>query len=285
MFAVTRKHLESRSGVLWFFFLWSVVTFTKSDCNLSTLKVTSAGTKTWSVLVGSSSWDYGYAVEVDSARNAYVVGSANAALPGATHSGVHDGCLIKYDKDGVQQWLIQFGTGQDDEAMGLQIDSNDMLFLAVQTRHNMEGTNLGGTDMVVMQVDSTGSVLWTEQFGTNNNDAMASGNGPPLAIDSTTGDLFIAANTYSAFDGYSNQGYYDWFLYKIDAASLPITSSSTTSSASSSTSSSITATLTTSSSTTSDTITLSTTSTSSSSNTGTVTSTSTSSRTLAAVAK
>eukprot|EP00434_Breviolum_minutum_P033670 symbB.v1.2.029794.t1/scaffold3289.1/size59672/3 len=239
------------------------------------IKVNSTGAKIWTVLVGSSSSEYGYAVVVDSARNAYVSGYTSGALPGATSLGSNDGFLMKYDKDGVQQWLIQFGGTSGDYAYGLQIDSNDMLYPVLWTEGSMEGTNLGSHDMVVMQVDSTGSVYWTEQFGTSDSDFIKSGWGSPVAIDST-GDLFIAGITAGAFTGYSNQGNYDWFLYKVEAKSTTTSSSSSTSS---STSTSITATSTTSSSTTSYTITLSTTSTSSSSSTGTVTSTSTSSST------
>ena len=222
---------------------------------------------------------------VDSARNAYVAGVTSGTLPGATSVGSTDGFLMKYDKDGVQQWVIQFGTTSGDYAYGLQIDSNDMLYPALYTSGTMEGTSEGSNDMVVMQVDSTGSILWTEQFGTGGDDQISLGRGSPVAIDST-GDLFITGWTSGAFSGYSNpDGDNDWFLYKVDATSLPSSTSSSSSSTSSSTSTSITATLTTSSSTTSDTITLSTTSTVSSSSTGTMTSTSTSSRTLAAVAK
>ena len=259
-----------------------MVAFNQSDCNLSTLKVSSTGTKTWTKLAGGSSSDYGKAVVVDSARNVYVSGYTEGALPGATSLGSLDGFLMKYDKDGVQQWLIQFGSSGDDYALGLQIDSNDMLYPALQTSRSMEGTNLGSNDIVVMQVDSTGSVLSTEQFGTSGDDRWIFGQSAnPVAVDSS-GDLFITGFTSGSFTGYSNQGSNDLFLYKVEAKS---TTTSSTTSTSSSTSTSITATSTTSSSTTSDTITLSTTSTVSSSSTCTVTSTSTSSRTLAAVAK
>ena len=233
----------------------------------------------WSVLVGSSSNDYGRAVVVDSARNVYVSGYTDGELPGATSLGSVDGVLMKYDKDGVQQWLIQLGSTGSDRAYGLQIDSNDMLYPGLHTSGSMEGTNLGQKDIVVMQVDSSGSVLWTEQFGTSGDEEISWSS--PVAVDST-GDLFISGYTTGSFTGYSNPGWYDWFLYKVEAKS---TTTSSTTSTSSSTSTSITATSTTSSSTTSYTTTLSTTRTVSSSTTGTVTSISTSSRTLAAVAK
>ena len=229
------------------------------------------------MVYSGSGLDYGGAVVVDSARNAYVSGYTYGGMPGATSLGASDSFLMKYDKDGVQQWLIQFGTTTTEQAFGLQVDSNDMLYATLYTAGSMEGENLGSTDMVVMQVDSTGSVLWTEQFGTSGFEKLPNG-GNPVAVDST-GDVFITGYTSGSFTGYSNQGSNDWFLYKVDATRP------TTSSTSSTTSTSITATTTTSSSSTSDTITLSTTSTGSSSSTGTVTSTSTSSRTLAAVAK
>ena len=163
---------------------------------------------------------------VDSARNVYASGYTMGDLPGATSLGSSDGFLMKYDKDGVQQWLIQLGSTGDDLAFGLQIDSNDMLYPTLQTSGSMEGTNLGSWDMVVMQVDSTGSVLWTEQFGTSGDEEISwSSRG---AVDST-GDLFITGHTTGSFNGYSNQGSTDWFLYKVEARSTTTSSTSTSS--------------------------------------------------------
>ena len=88
----------------------------------------------------------------------------------------------------------------------------------------MEGTNLGSSDVVVMQVDSTASVLWTEQFGTSGSDGIEPGREPTMAIDST-GDLFITGYTCGDFSGYSNQGSIDWFLYKVEAKSRTTSSS------------------------------------------------------------
>ena len=246
---------------------------------LSTLKVSSTGTKDWSVLVGASSVvsnHEGYAVEVDSARNIYVSGFTNDQLPGATSLGSTDGFLMKYDKDGVQQWLIQIGSAGADYAYGLTIDANDYLYVALQTDGTMGATNLGSTDIAVMQVNSASSIEWTEQFGTTSGEYLRGG--PELAVDSA-GDLFITGFTSGAFTNYTNQGGNDWFLYKVEAKSTSTSSSSTTSTV---TSTGSTTSSTTSSSTTSSSTTSSTTSTSSSS-TGSVTSTSTSSRSLVAL--
>ena len=215
---------------------------------------------------------------VDSARNVYVSGSTEGQLPGATSlGGSTDGFLMKYDKDGVQQWLIQIGSVGADQAYGLTIDANDYLYVALQTDGTIGATNLGSPDIAVMQVNSAGSIEWTEQFGTSGGDYLRSG-GNALAVDSA-GDLFITGFTNGAFTNYSNQGGNDWFLYKIEAKSTTTSSSSATSTV---TSTSSTTSSTTSSATRSSRTTSSTTSTSSSS-TGSVTSTSTSSRSLVAL--
>ena len=200
---------------------------------------------------------------VDSARNVYVTGYTIGPLPGASSIGGLDAFLMKYDQDGAQQWIVQIGSTDNDRAYGLGIDANDILYVSIQTSGSMEGTNLGQSDVAVVQVDNSGIVLWTEQFGTSDYD-----NEPKVAVDST-GDLFIAGETYGAFSGYTNPGgYEDWFVYKIEAISTTTSRSSTTTSSSSTTSTtSITTTATTSSSTTSGTTTLSTTSTSTSSRT------------------
>jgi len=243
------------------------------------IKVSSTGTKDWSVLVGASSTsssDEAFAVVVDSARNVYVSGYTSDQLPGATSLGGHDGFLVKYDKDGVQQWLIQIGSAGLDYAYGLTIDANDYLYVALQTTGTIGATNLGGNDIAVMQVNTASSIEWTEQFGTSSSEYLRKGCGSFMAVDSN-GDLFITGETDGAFSGYSNQGGNDWFLYKVEAKSTTTSSSSTTSSV---TSTSSATSSTTSSATRSSSKTSSATSTSSSS-TGSVTSTSTSSSSTA----
>lgn len=208
---------------------------------------------------------------VDSARNAYVSGQNAGKFATTTSVGGYDAFLMKFDKDGVQQWALQMGTSSADGSFGLSIDANDNVYPLIKTEGSMEGSNLGLADIVLMQVDSTGTILSTDQFGTAGTEYLPSGGA--VAVDSA-GDVFITGATNGAFTNYTNAGSYDLFVYKIDAKTTTTSSSSRTFT----TSSSVTATATTSS-----TATLSTTSTVSSSSTGSRTSTSTYSRNLAAV--
>ena len=247
---------------------------TRSGWKFSTLKVHTNGTKDWSIQVGTITLNiaYGYAVVVDSARNVYVSGQLAGRFATTTSVGGWDAFLMKFDKDGVQQWALQMGTTSVDGSFGLSIDANDNVYPLIKTEGSMEGSNLGLADIVLMQVDSTGTILSTDQFGTAGTEYLPTSGGA-VAVDSA-GDVFITGATNGAFTNYNNSGSYDLFVYKIDAKTTTTSSSSRTFT----TSSSVTTTATTSS-----TATLSTTSTVSSSSTGSRTSTSTYSRNLAAV--
>ncbi len=234
----------------------------------STPKVTSSGGKSWSVLVGTTDTDRGYAVVVDSVHNVYVTGQTGGELPGATALGNIDGFLTKYSQDGVQQWVIQVGTASDhDYAYGLGIDANDKLYPILRLWGTMEGhTKLGSYDIGVLQVDSAGSVQWTDHIGTTGADYVATEGAAGTVTFDSDGNLFLAAGTQGAFTNTVNSGDVDWFLYKMEEKTTTTSGTSTSSTSTSLTSSSTTST------------TSSTTST-----TGSVTSTTTFSRTLAAV--
>ena len=106
----------------------------------------SDGTKDWSVQVGttsSSASAHAYQVVVDSARNAYVSGYTNGQFTTTSSLGSDDAFLMKFDKDGVQQWVIQMGTASSDRSHDLSIDANQYIYPVMLTEGSMEGSNLG----------------------------------------------------------------------------------------------------------------------------------------------
>ena len=76
-------------------------------------------------------------------------------------------------------------------------------------------------------MDSSGTILSTDQFGTTGDEELPTSGGV-VAVD-PAGNLFITGVTDGAFNGYTNAGGYDLFVYKIDAKSTS-TSTSTYSS-------------------------------------------------------
>ena len=67
------------------------------------VKYNSSGTKQWTQQLGTSSYDYGRGVTVDSSDNIYVTGYTGGGLDGNTNSGSYDIFLVKYNSDGVKQ--------------------------------------------------------------------------------------------------------------------------------------------------------------------------------------
>ena len=67
------------------------------------VKYNSSGTKQWTKLVGTTTDDYPFEVDVDSSDNVYVTGHTNGGLDGKTNAGNDSIFLIKYNSDGVLQ--------------------------------------------------------------------------------------------------------------------------------------------------------------------------------------
>ena len=67
------------------------------------VKYNSSGTKQWTKQLGTSSWDEGYGVTVDSSDNIYVTGYTFRGLDGNTYSGGGDIFLVKYNSSGTKQ--------------------------------------------------------------------------------------------------------------------------------------------------------------------------------------
>ncbi len=72
--------------------------------DLFLVKYNSSGVKQWTQQLGTSSFDNGYGVTVDSSSNIYVTGGTlGGGLDGNTSSGRGDIFLVKYNSDGVKQ--------------------------------------------------------------------------------------------------------------------------------------------------------------------------------------
>ena len=67
------------------------------------LKYNSSGVKQWTKPLGSSEWDLGRRVTVDSSNNIYVTGTTSGGLDGNTKTGKFDLFLVKYNSSGVLQ--------------------------------------------------------------------------------------------------------------------------------------------------------------------------------------
>ena len=184
--------------------------------DLFLVKYNSSGVKQWTKQFGTSTYDYGYGVTVDSSDNIYVTGDTKGGLDGNTNSGGNDLFLLKYNSSGVKQWTKQLGTTSNERDQGgVAIDSSDNIYLAGYTEGGLDGnTNSGGMDIFLVKYNSSGVKQWTKQLGTTSNDM-----GTSVAIDSSD-NIYLTGYTEGGLDGNTNSGGKDIFLVKYNSSGV-----------------------------------------------------------------
>nr|WP_253881562.1 SBBP repeat-containing protein [Microcystis aeruginosa] len=90
-------------------------------------KYDTSGNPVWVKQFSTSSHDYAEGISSDSNGNVYVSGKTFGSFLGYTNLGLYDAFVAKYDGNGNQLWLRQFGTSGDDEITGISSDSSDNL--------------------------------------------------------------------------------------------------------------------------------------------------------------
>ncbi|MGH8997965.1 MAG: SBBP repeat-containing protein, partial [Acidimicrobiia bacterium] len=154
------------------------------------------GTELWARQFGSAEDDYGLAVSVDPAGNAYVAGSTDGALPGQASAGLSDAFVRMYDARGAEVWARQFGTAGLDDAEGVAVGPEGRI--AVTGR--LDGTlprqqTTGGPDVYVTELDGGGREQWMTRFGSDEPDYALG-----LALDGT-GGIYVTGGTLGTLGG------------------------------------------------------------------------------------
>jgi len=182
-------------------------------------KYTPAGDEVWTTQFGGGGAESAASVRVDHSGNAYVVGGTRAALPGQTNIGDYDGFIGKFDADGNQVWVRQFGTTVEDYTLAVTLDSRGYPTLAGETGGRLAGASAAGAlDAFVRQYDPAGNVVWTRQFGSPADDfavnAAVAPNGDVLVVGTTAGTLpgqKSAGNADAFIASFSREGGSLWF--------------------------------------------------------------------------
>ena len=80
------------------------------------------------------------------------------------------------------------------------------------TSGDLDGTNAGGVDLVIVKYNSSGTKQWTKQLGTSSSD-YAYG----IATDSSD-NIFVAGDTTGGLDGNTSAGSNDIFVVKYNSS-------------------------------------------------------------------
>ena len=174
-------------------------------------KYDASGNKVWAKQFGSSTNDYATAIYTDIAGNSYITGYTFGVVSGTKTAGVSDVFVARYDANGNQIWIDQFGSSSSDNANGVTIDSSGNVYVVGYTASTLPGnTKLGINDAFITKYNASGDIVWIKQFGSSVSD-IAYG----VSTD-TSGSIYVVGQTYGALAGNSSLGSTDGILAKYD---------------------------------------------------------------------
>ena len=149
-----------------------------------TLKYNSAGVLQWFALYSDNADldDVANDISVDNSGNVYVCGFSSNSI------SLRDIVTIKYNTNGVQQWLIKYDGANDDFANKLAIDNSNNIYVTGASVNN------GTEDYITIKYNNSGVQQWTAFYnGTGNGSDIAKA----LAIDNN-GQIIITGTSFSS---------------------------------------------------------------------------------------
>jgi hypothetical protein len=159
------------------------------------------GNEVWTRQFGGNEGEGARSVAIGSGGKVLIVGSTQGSFPEHSNAGGFDVFVTQYDLDGNALWLRQFGSDVNDFGVAVATDDNGQVTVVGST----DGVLLtkstgGGTDSFIRRYDSTGTAVWTEQFGGTYTDAALA-----VAMD-PQGRAFVVGSTARSAPGRPGSG-------------------------------------------------------------------------------
>ena len=167
------------------------------------------GNELWRRQFGGPGWDRGFDVTAFDG-GAYITGYTASPLDPGTDLGGFDGFAARYDADGDQQWVRQFGTDATDWGQGSALAPGGGLYVTGYSEGDLDGPNAGDKDLFAVRLRPDGSVAWATQLGSA---ALDWTQGVGASAD---GGLLVAGSTEGSFAA-DHAGERDMLVVSLDA--------------------------------------------------------------------
>jgi hypothetical protein len=171
------------------------------------VKFNNSGVRQWGTYYGGSSDEYDTRLYAG-ANAVYMTGytySSNVIASSGAHqtskSSSYDAFLVKFDTTGNREWGTYYGGNSDDYGYDVVADAAGDVYMCGNTNsssniasggHQNSMGNTSYTDAFLVKFNSSGTRLWATYYGGTYYDY-----GYNLAIDRTSGDVYMSGSTYS----------------------------------------------------------------------------------------
>ena len=161
-------------------------------------KINSLGGRQWNTFLGSSDWDEGYGVAVDTASNAYVTGWSNAnwGSPVRPFDTAADAFAVKLSTSGTLLWNTFLGGPSDDQGYAVAVDASGSLYVTGDSLATWGSPALPfstSRDAFAARLDGSGALAWNAFLGGTDSDT-----GRAVASDST-GNVYVVGKSSSTW--------------------------------------------------------------------------------------
>ena len=223
--------VDTNGNVLVAGYFFDTANFTPASCtskgsaDIFVLKLTASGLLNFIRCFGSSSVDYPWGVDFDSAGNAYITGgfsnTINFDCGNTTSSGSQDIFVMKLNSSGNCQWVYTVGDSDMDFGWALETDSSNNSYITgyFQDTVNFGGGNItsaGNRDVFVLKLNSSGVFQWVYTAGGTEDDYSYG-----LDIDSS-GNIYAVGSFQSTINfgggNITSEGVYDVFAVKLNSS-------------------------------------------------------------------
>ena len=168
----------------------------------------------WVSLLGTTTTDYLTSVTVDNLGDVIVTGTSQGDFAGASNNGSQDIVVAKYDTTGEQQWLTMVGGDRNEMIGGLTIDSENNIILGGSTRSDIfyGQARLGGTDVIIVKLDSDGDLLSSSRMGSVGIETIRD------IIEDSEGNLVFTGQSNNSDWSGPSLGSFDAYIMKLDSS-------------------------------------------------------------------
>ena len=155
------------------------------------------GNRRWIQRFGSPFDDVGWAIAADGAGNSYLTGSTDGTMPGSPepNAGIDTDAFVgKFDTNGNQQWIHEFGSRYDDwGGSGVAVDAAGNSSFTGSVDERLPGSPEQVAGVYVAQYDTNGNRQSVHQFGSDSQH-------PGIGIDAA-GNSYISGSTGGTLPG------------------------------------------------------------------------------------
>jgi hypothetical protein len=181
-------------------------------------KYDSQGNLLFTTQFGTSTFDTISGIDTDAQGNFYVAGITSGNLEGTKQAESTDVFVAKFDSNGNQQWIQQFGRNVIFQSFSIDVDDAGNSYLSGIDVESAPAPAFATDNYFTTKFDTNGNQLWETEVGSVNGEfdesygVTVANDGSVYATGWTRGDLPIIDSPGS----FENQGLYDAQITKYD---------------------------------------------------------------------